>query len=312
MRRSALPTLCRSLLLSLCLSVSASALAADADLVKRGEYVFHAAGCNACHTDKKHHGALLAGGVRVTTPFGVFYTPNITPDPKYGIGRWSDADFERAVREGISPEGKNYYPVFPYPAYTHMTDADLAALKAYIFSRPPVAQPNKPHALRWYIRFRPLIGIWKWLYFHPGRFVPDPARSAVWNRGAYLATALTHCGQCHTPRNALGGPMTALRFAGTKDGPDGAVIPNITPDKETGIGGWSRSDLVTYLQTGQTPDGDFAGGLMAEVIDNSTSRLTKTDVDAIAEYVHSLPPIVHSVRGHKKKKHTNGHDEYGF
>lgn len=305
---------CAALVLPLALLLfgSASALAADADLLKRGEYVFRAAGCASCHTDDKHHGRPLAGGVRLATPFGVFYTPNISPDPRYGIGAWSDADFVRAVREGVGPRGANYYPVFPYPAYTQISDEDVQALKAYIFSLPPVAQANKPHELPWYLRLRPLIRVWKWLYFHPGRFTPDPRKPAGWNRGAYLAHALVHCGECHTPRNRLGGPQASLMFAGTTDGPDGAVIPNITPDRETGIGKWSRSDLLEYLQTGLTPDGDVAGDLMAEVIDNSTAHLTEDDLNAITDYVRSLPPIAHAVHKHEKKKRAPGRDEFGF
>jgi mono/diheme cytochrome c family protein len=292
------------------LFVSHLAVAApDQAQLKQGEYMFHAAGCATCHTDEKHHGAPLAGGRRLATPFGVFYSPNITPDRDHGIGRWSDADFLRALRDGVSPRGENYYPVFPYAAYTHLRDDDILAIKAYLFSRPPVGQTNKPHELPWYLRWRAVVRVWKIRYFTPGPFAPRGDRSPAWNRGAYLATAAAHCSECHTPRDRFGGVESELAYAGTREGPDNGVVPNITPDKKTGIGTWTRSDLVEYLETGQRPDGDFAGDLMADVIDNSLKFLTKDDLSAIATYLVSLPPIAHAVR--KEKKKTGG-DEFGF
>lgn len=274
-----------------------------------GEYLFRAAGCEGCHTDVDAKGPRLAGGRRLETPLGVFYSPNITPDPVHGIGRWRDADFIRALREGVSPEGRHYYPAFPYPAYTRLSDADMLAIKAYLFRQPPVARRNTPHQLPWYLRLRPLLSVWKALYFRPGAYVDDARRSAGWNRGAYLAQAATHCGECHTPRNLIGGFRRGLYYAGTKAGPEGSVVPNITPDKATGIGRWSRSDLEYYLESGATPEGDFAGDLMAEVIDNSLAHLRKADRRAIATYVRSLPPISHAVR---KARPANAKDEFDY
>jgi len=261
------------------------------DVMQQGEYLFRAAGCANCHTDEKNKGAPLAGWRALETPFGTFYSPNITPDPETGIGRWSEVDFVRALREGISPEGGHYYPAFPYASYTQLTDADLRAIRIYLSNQKPVRQANKPHELPWYLRSRASLRIWKMLFFNPGPFQPQPDQSAAWNRGAYLATAVAHCGECHTPRNFLGGFKESQRFAGNHDSVDGADVPNITPDKKTGIGKWSQSDLVEYLETGAMPDGDYAGNVMAEVIDNSLSHLTKDDRKAIAVYVMSLPSV---------------------
>ncbi|MGE5241451.1 MAG: c-type cytochrome [Bacteroidota bacterium] len=286
------------------LAVAAAPAAAAGGAAPPGEYIFRAAGCAVCHTDEKHHGAALAGGRALETPFGTFYTPNITPDKETGIGTWSEAELKRALREGVDDEGKNLYPAFPYTSYTHLTDADIHAIWTYLSSRKPVRQANKPHALKWYVRFRPLLGLWKALYLKTGPFQPQADQSAAWNRGAYLATAVSHCGECHTPRTPLGGMKRELNCAGNPDGVDGAVVPNITPDKPTGIGRWSRSDLADYLETGMTPDGDFAGDLMADVIDDSTSHLTPDDRKAIAAYILSLPPVKNEMKRetHQHKK----------
>lgn len=284
-------------------------LAAD-DVMRQGEYLFRAAGCANCHNDEKNKGAPLAGGRALETPFGTFYSPNITPDHDTGIGRWSETDFARALREGISPAGEHYYPAFPYHSYTQLTDADLHAIKIYLFNQKPVRQANKPHELPWYLRSRASLRIWKILFFNPGPYQPRPDQSAAWNRGAYLAIAVAHCGECHTPRNCLGGFKESRRFAGNPDGVNGAKVPNITPDKKTGIGKWSQGDLVEYLKTGAMPDGDYAGDAMAEVIDNSLSHLTNDDRKAIAIYVMSLPSVesVALERKSKKKKTKNEYE----
>jgi mono/diheme cytochrome c family protein len=270
-------------------------------LLAQGEYVYRAAGCYGCHTDDKHGGRPLAGGRALETPFGTFYSPNITPDPETGIGKWSEQDFVRALREGLSPAGQQLYPAFPYPSYTRLSDADLHALWTYLRSLPAVRQPNRAHDLKWFARARSFVASWKALYFTPGAYKPDARKSATWNRGAYLAEAAAHCGECHTPRGALGGIKHGMHYAGTRDGPENSVIPNITPDKKTGIGRWSRSDLVSYFQTGMMPDGDSAGDLMAEVIDNGLKYLRKEDLEAIADYVLSQPAIEHVVRKPEKK-----------
>lgn len=275
----------------LCLSTAASPLYAADDARQQGEYLFRAAGCAHCHTDEKNHGAPLAGGRALPTPFGIFYTSNITPDPNTGIGRWSEADFMRALREGTSPQGEHYYPAFPYASYTFLTDADRRAIWKYLSGRQPVRQANKPHDLPWYLRTRATLRVWKMLFFKPGPLQPRPDQSSSWNRGAYLVKAVAHCGECHTPRNLLGGLKESRYLAGNHDGVDGAIVPNITPDRKTGIGGWTQSDLVDYLKTGATPDGDYAGDVMADVIDNSTAPLTDSDRRAIAMYVLSLPAV---------------------
>lgn len=289
----------------------ATALAADPGLVARGEYVYRASGCTNCHTDRKAKGPELAGGAALETPFGTFYAPNITPDRTYGIGAWSDEDFRRALREGVSPAGSHYYPSFPYTSYTRLADEDIRALKAYLFTLPPVARPSRPHELPWYARLRPLLYFWKWRYFEPGPYRPDPRQSVQWNRGAYLATAAAHCGECHTPRDRFGGLDARRYYAGTTAGPEGAVVPNITPDRRTGIGRWSERDLAYYLETGMTPDGDFAGDVMADVIDNGLRHLTRDDLRAIAVYVKSLPAIEHAV-SKRKKDEPRKRDDFGF
>jgi mono/diheme cytochrome c family protein len=225
------------------------------------------------------------------TPFGVFYSPNITPDPATGIGRWSDADFLRALREGLSPDGSHYFPVFPYPSFTGMTDQDILDLKAYIFSLPPVTQANKEHDVDFPFGWRFTVGVWKMLDFTQGPFAPAPKQSAEWNRGAYLVQAVAHCGECHTPRGWLGGLEQSEALSGNKDGPDGLKVPNITPDKDTGIGTWSQKDVVRVLRSGQLPDGDFVGNGMGEVVNNGTSKLTDADRQAIAVYLASVPSI---------------------
>ena len=269
---------------------------ASAPSVEHGAYVFAAAGCAECHTDKKGHGKPLAGGRALKTPFGTFYSPNITPDPQYGIGRWSDADFRRALREGIGPDGTHYFPVFPYPSFTNMTDQDIRDLKAYLFTLPPVAQPNKRHQVKFPFGFRPLMAVWNRLYLARGPFRPESGRSATWNRGAYLVRALGHCGECHTPRNALGALDWDRPLSGTERGPEGNTVPNITPDKETGIGGWGEKDIAYVLETGFKPDGDVVADGMSEVVDGSTSKLSPEDRAAIVQYLKSLPPISHKVR----------------
>lgn len=300
-------TISRVALLLGLIVAAAPAGAVDAAM-QQGEYLFRAAGCANCHTDDKNKGAPLAGGRALQTPFGTFYTSNITPDPDTGIGRWSEADFLRALREGISPWGEHFYLAFPYTSYTQLTDADLRAIWTYLRSLKPVRQANKPHELPWYLRSRATLRIWKMLFFKPGPFQPQPDQSSARNRGAYLVNAVTHCGECHTPRNLLGGFKKSRHLAGNPRGVDDTKAPNITPDRKTGIGKWTENDLVYYLGTGATPDGDYAGDVMAEMIDNSTSYLTNDDRRAIAVYIKSLPAVEQAVRKQKKKKTEK--DEY--
>jgi mono/diheme cytochrome c family protein len=264
---------------------------ADEAAVERGRYLMAAGGCYACHTDAKNKGEPLAGGTAIKTPFGTFYGPNITPDPTYGIGRWSDADFIRALREGIGPDGRHFFPAFPYPSFTKITDSDLKDLKAYIFSLKPVAKPSRPHDIGFPFNIRFLQVFWRWLYFTEGPFKADPTKPAEWNRGAYLVQALGHCGECHTPRTRLGGLETDRTMAGTFNAAENALIPNITLDPETGIGKWSEEDYLTAFKMGMLPDGDFIGSLMGPVVSEGTSKLTDSDLKAMVAYLRSLPPI---------------------
>ena len=259
-------------------------------MVARGAYLANAADCVSCHTDSEHGGKPYAGGRALATPFGTFYSPNITPDRDTGIGRWSEAQFARALRDGVRPDGANLFPVFPYPSFTRIIDADARAIWAYLSSLPPVRKSDRPPDVSFPFSWRFLQTGWKWLFFDRGPFQPNPERSAVWNRGAYLVTALAHCGECHTPRNFLGAPEQSRFLAGTGHGPDGKPVPNITPDPDTGIGNWTKDDIVGVLTDGHTPGSDFVGAAMAEVV-KSTARLTDADRQAIAVYLKSLPPI---------------------
>jgi len=253
---------------------------------KRGEYLANTAGCLGCHTDNKKDAVPYAGGRALNTPFGTFYGPNISPHPQAGLGRWSEADFIRALREGRRPDGANYYPAFPYPSFTRIADADLRDLWAYLRTLPPSARPSQPHDLGFFFRWRLLLWPWKWLFFTPGAFQPDASATAVMNRGAYLVQALGHCGECHTPRNFLGGAKQSRFLAGAKFGE--GVTPNLTP---TRLKKWGDKDLADFLASGLTPDGDVVGEAMSEVITNTTGKLTPPDLAALIAYLRSVPPL---------------------
>lgn len=268
---------------------------ADAAEIERGEYLVRAGGCVTCHTAPEG-GEFLAGGRAIPSPFGTFYGPNITPHPDHGVGRWQFEDFRRAMHEGRRPDGRAYYPAFPYPSYTKIRTEDLQAMWAYLQSVEPVDQASREHDLAWYVGIRRSLGAWRWRHFEAGRFQPNDDRDERWNRGAYLVQALGHCAECHSPRTRLGGIDTDYRYAGTAEAPDGERVPNITPDQATGIGDWSVRDIVRYLQAGLTPDGDFAGSVMADVIDDGTSYLDDDDLRAIAGYLLSLDPIEYDTR----------------
>ena len=255
---------------------------------RRGEYLAKAGGCVGCHTVEPKEGSqdkavAFAGGRALKTPFGTFYGPNITPHPGAGIGRWSEADFMRAMREGRRPDGANYFPAFPYPSFTLMSDGDLRDLWMYFRTLPQSNRANEPHELGFLYRWRLLVSPWKWMFFSPGPLVPDPAKSAPVNRGAYLVQALGHCGECHTPRNFLGGANKERFLAGAKD-----VAPNLTP---TRLKSWSDADLRNFLTTGLTADGDVPAKEMGEVIANTTSQLTPEDLNAMIAFLRSLPPL---------------------
>ncbi|CDY74406.1 Putative diheme cytochrome c-553 [Caballeronia glathei] len=259
----------------------------QAELVKRGEYLARAGDCIACHTADPARP--FAGGVPVATPFGTIYTPNITSDPDTGIGRWTDADFLRAMHEGIGKGGERLYPAFPYVEYTRVTTEDVLAIRAYLTTVAPIHSTPPRNDLMFPFNQRWLMALWNLFNFSEGRFVPDPKKSAEFNRGAYLVEGLAHCGECHTPRNVMQGLRTGERLGG------GAVAGwqayNITPDKNGGVGHWSDDDLIHYLATGVAPGRANAAGPMADVVVNSTQHLTQEDLRSIVVYLRSVPAI---------------------
>ena len=253
-----------------------------------GQVIFNAGGCSSCHAVPGQPDRLrLGGGLAIPSPFGTFYAPNISPDPADGIGRWTEADFVNAVTRGISPEGTNYFPAFPYPSYQHAKVADVRDLFAYLKTLPRVTGKVRDHDVPFPFNIRRNVGIWKLLFMDGKPFVPDAARSARWNRGAYIVNSFGHCAECHSPRNLLGGIIAAQRFAGGPNTEGEGWVPNIT---QKGIGDWSERDIAYYLETGETPDNDSASGPMARVIKN-TSQLPPEDRAAMADYLKELPPV---------------------
>lgn len=278
-------------LLVILLSAASGNVCAQGD-AKRGQYLVQAGGCLACHTEDKKDAAPYAGGRALKTPFGIFYGPNITPDPQAGIGRWTEADFIRAMRHGERPDGAAYFPAFPYASFTGITDSDLRDLWAFLRTLPTSSRANREHDLKFPFGWRLLASIWKTLFFTPGPYANNLQLSPQINRGAYLVQALGHCGECHTPRNILGGPKRDRFLAGGK-GPDGKGIANLTPAR---LKKWDDKDLKDFLETGLTPDGDVAAETMGEVIRNTTSRLTADDLAALIAYLRSLPPLADEPR----------------
>lgn len=255
---------------------------------RKGEYLMKAAGCMGCHTAEGPKSVPFAGGRALKTPFGTFYGPNITSHPTAGIGGWNEDNFLQAMRQGLRRDGSHYFPAFPYPSFTKMTDEDLKDLWAYMRTIPPSNRVNSQHELKFPFGFRPLVVVWKWLFFKPG---PEPVAanlSAPQKRGAYLVTALGHCGECHTPRNFLGGPKKDRLLAGAKSGPDGKGVPNLTPEK---LKKWGDGELKDFLVNGMNPDGDVPAEAMAEVVRNTTSQLTADDLAAMVAYLRSLPAV---------------------
>ena len=278
-------SLVRPFLVIALLTVSTAAGAVDPAAIGRGKYLYEAAGCGSCHGDTSP-----SGGLGLDTPFGVFYVPNVTPDKQNGIGTWSESDFHTALRDGIGPDGKYLFPVFPFTSFTNLTDRDIADLYAYLMSLPPASVPNKPHRAKALFGWRPLLAIWRSLFFTPGPIQVKPAKGNDWNRGNYLVHAVAHCEECHTPRNLLGALKTSMSFSGNIGGPDGQNAPNITPDAKTGIGDWSIENIEQLLKTGLTPESDQVGSGMKAVV-RGTSKLTDADRHAIAVYLKSVRPI---------------------
>jgi mono/diheme cytochrome c family protein len=256
------------------------------DPVARGAYLALAGNCAGCHTARG--GAPYAGGRPVATPFGTIHASNLTPDPETGLGAWSAADFRRALHEGRSRDGRALYPAFPYPDYTRVTPEDADALFAYLRSLPPVRAPNAPHALRFPWNLPLLLDAWRLLYFRPQPFASDASRDDAWNRGAYLVTALGHCGACHTARDALGGP-TGPALGGGALGALGWHAPSLLDDREGGVRTWSHDETVAWLAAGVS-DRAVATGPMSQVVSASLQHLTRDDLSAMAAYLRALPP----------------------
>ncbi|MBS0246953.1 MAG: cytochrome c [Proteobacteria bacterium] len=265
-----------------------------ADLVN-GKTMFDIGGCVSCHARGKDDRTHLGGGEPLKSPFGTFYPPNISSDPKDGIGAWTGAQFVTAMRDGTSPAGEHLYPAFPYTSYRRMTTGDLLDLFAYLKTLPPVQGRARNHDLPFPFDIRRLVGGWKLLFLDAEPFTPDSTKSAEWNRGAYLVNGPGHCAECHTARNALGGLLNGQRFAGGPDPEGKGWVPNIT---QKGIGSWTERDIADFLQSGMTPEFDSVGGGMAAVIRN-TAQLNAADRQAMAVYIKSLPPIVGPVRPSK-------------
>jgi len=260
---------------------------ANADLIKRGEYLTRTADCAACHTAKG--GLLFAGGLGFVLPFGTIYSPNITPDKDTGIGTWSDASFLNALHKGVDDEGVHLYPAMPYASYTGMTDADALAIKAYLFSLKPVHADVPDNMLVFPFNQRWLMGVWSFLFNPDKRFEPVATRSPQWNRGAYLAESLEHCGECHTPRTIFQSLNNRRKFAGATQA--GWRAYNITSDANSGVGAWSDADLAKYLSSGNAAGHGSAGGPMGEAVDKSLSYLVPSDIAAIVIYLRSVPAI---------------------
>jgi mono/diheme cytochrome c family protein len=254
----------------------------------RGRTVFTAGGCASCHRAvgaSESVAAVLSGGQRFASDFGTFVAPNISNDVDHGIGAWSTRDLMTALRHGTAPGGWHYYPVLPYTAYTHMVDGDVADLRAYLATLPADATPNQPHEVGFPFNIRRALGLWK-LLFLTNDWVLTDAPTPELERGRYIVEALAHCGECHTPRNALGGLQRGRWLAGGPNPNGKGTIPNITPAKLS----WSKAEIVDYLTTGFTPDYDTVGGHMVDVVDNM-SKLPASDRAAIAAYLKAIPAV---------------------
>jgi mono/diheme cytochrome c family protein len=267
---------------------------AEPELLARGQYLTLAGNCASCHTTPG--GEYMAGGLAFETPFGAIYSTNISPDPETGIGAWSEREFLNSMRHGVRPDGTHLYPVFPYTAFSKVSNADVAAIFAYLQSIPAVSQPAFENDVAFPFSLRPLLAVWKALFFRPGAFEADPAQSAQWNRGAYLVEALAHCGACHTPRNLFGAENAALFMSGgeysdhvAEGGHRPWSAPNLTAT-ERGLELWSEEELASYLKTARNSFIESFGP-MNEVIMNSTRYLGDDDIAAMARYIKGLAGV---------------------
>ncbi|SDT41889.1 c-type cytochrome [Bradyrhizobium canariense] len=259
---------------------------AKASLVERGAYLAHAADCMVCHTTQG--GQEYAGGLGFKLPFGTLYSTNITPDKDTGIGNYSDQDFLNALHRGVRRDGARLYPAMPYTSYTYISDADALAIKAYLFSLPPVRAAAPANTLTFPFNQRWGMMFWSAVFNPDTRFEPDTSKSPEWNRGAYLAEALAHCGECHTPRNLAFALDNRKKFGGALTA--GWRAFNISSDKATGIGAWRDDDLIAYLSTGHAAGHGTASGPMGEAVDQSFSQLAPEDIRAVVAYLRSVPP----------------------
>ncbi|WP_428427924.1 c-type cytochrome [Pararhizobium sp.] len=257
-----------------------------------GEQIFWAGGCTSCHAAAKSEGdakLVLAGGLPLKSPFGTFHVPNISPDETAGIGKWTLAEFGNAMTRGVGKQGEHLYPSFPYGSYARLTPKDINDLWGFLKTLPKSANVAPPHDLPFPFNIRLALGGWKLLFFtDKPRVIVDTANPKI-ARGQYLVEGPGHCGECHTPRNAVGGFETAQWLAGAPNPEGEGRIPNITPGSKS-IGSWSEGDIVTYLETGFTPEFDSAGGSMVEVQQNM-AKLPASDREAIAAYLKAVPAV---------------------
>jgi mono/diheme cytochrome c family protein len=280
-------------------TVPASALGPHTPNPANGRTMFFAGGCSSCHaTPDQDDRTRLGGGRGLKSPFGTFYVPNISPDRNDGIGGWTEAQFITAMNKGTSPDGRHYFPAFPYTSYQRMGFGDLRDLFAHLKTLPAVQGKVRDHDLRFPFNVRRMVGGWKLLFLDGETFRPDPSKPAAWNRGAYLVNGPAHCAECHSPRNFLGGIIESQRFAGGPNPEGEGWVPNIT---QKGLKDWSEKDIIDLLTTGQTPDGDSIGAQMTLVVRN-ISQLSEQDRDAIATYIKSLPPVDGPPRPEKPEK----------
>jgi mono/diheme cytochrome c family protein len=258
----------------------------QASLVERGKYLTEAADCGVCHTAPG--GKEYAGGFAFKLPFGTMYSTNITPDPETGIGKYTDQEFLDAMHRGIRRDGARLYPAMPYTSYTYITDADALAIKTYLFSLAPVRAVPPKNTLMFPFNQRWAMAFWSLVFNPDRRFQPDTSQSLKWNRGAYLAEALAHCGECHTPRNIGFALDNRKKFAGAPVA--GWRAFNISSDKATGLGSWTDEDIVSYLSLGHASRRGTASGAMGEAVDHSFSRMSQVDIEAMVTFVRSVPP----------------------
>jgi mono/diheme cytochrome c family protein len=258
----------------------------DASTLERGRCLATLGNCQGCHTVRG--GQPYAGGRGIATPFGTVYAGNLTPDPEHGIGQWNTEAFWRALHQGRSRDGRLLYPAFPYNNTTLITREDSDALFHYLRSLPPVAQPQRPHELRWPVNTQAALAVWRLIYFRPGNFQPDPARSAEWNRGAYLVQGPAHCSACHAPRNALGANSNMLDLAGGLIPLQNWYAPSLNSPHEAGVQDWAAADIVALFRDGRAPLGQVTGP-MAEVVQLSTQHWREDDLRAVASYLQALP-----------------------